>query len=110
MTKKIYQSIFTVALVVLLASIGLATGFLYSYFNKSQVNQLKAELSLVADTVNRVGVEYFDNFDSSVFRFTVVDANGTVLYDTQANPAEMENHADREEIAEAYKDGSGSDR
>ncbi|MBR5870084.1 MAG: two-component sensor histidine kinase, partial [Clostridia bacterium] len=108
MTKKIFQSIFTVALVVLLASIGLATGFLYSYFNKSQVNQLKAELSLVADTVNKVGVEYFENFDSSVFRFTVVDADGTVLYDTQANPAEMENHADREEIAEAYKDGSGS--
>ena len=108
MTKKIFQSIFTVALVVLLASIGLATGFLYSYFNKSQVNQLKAELSLVADTVNRVGVDYFENFDSSVFRFTVVDADGTVLYDTQANPADMENHANREEIAEAYKDGSGS--
>ncbi len=108
MTKKIFHSIFTVALVVLLASIGIATSFLYDYFNKSQISQLKAELSLVADTVNDVGVEYFENFNSSVFRFTVVDADGTVLYDTQAKPSEMENHADREEIAEAFKDGTGS--
>ena len=62
MSKKIFQSIFTVALVVLLASIGIATSFLYDYFNKAQVNQLKAELSLVADTVNEVGVEYFEKY------------------------------------------------
>ncbi len=108
MTKKIFRSIITVALVVLLASIAIATSFLYEYFNTSQVNQLKAELSLVADTVNNVGVESLENFDSSVFRFTVVDADGTVLYDTEANAAEMENHADREEIKEAFKDGKGS--
>ena len=108
MTKKIFHSIFTVALVVLLASIGIATSFLYDYFNSSQVSRLKAELSLVADTVNRVGVEYFENFDSTIFRFTVIDADGTVLYDTQANASEMENHAEREEIFEAFRDGSGS--
>ena len=108
MTKKIFQSIFIVALVVLLASIGIATSFLYDHFNTSQVKRLKAELSLVADTVNEVGVEYFENFDSTVFRFTVVDADGTVLYDTQVNASEMENHADREEIAEAFKSGTGS--
>ena len=95
-------------MVVLLASIGIATSFLYDYFNDSQVKQLKAELSLVADTVNEVGVEYFENFDSTVFRFTVVDTDGTVLYDTQAKPSEMDNHADREEIVEAFKDGKGS--
>ncbi len=108
MTRKIFHSIFTVALVVLLASIGLATSFLYDYFNKSQVSRLKAELSLVADTVNEIGTEYFERFNSSAFRFTVVDSDGTVLYDTQANPQEMENHAQREEIAEAFKEGSGS--
>ena len=95
-------------MVVLLASIGIATSFLYDYFNDSQVKQLKAELSLVADTVNEVGVEYFENFDSTVFRFTVVDTDGTVLYDTQAKPSEMDNHADREEIAEAMMNGTGS--
>lgn len=108
MRKKIFHSIFTVALVVLLASIGIATSFLYDHFNTSQQSQLQAELHLVADTVNEVGIEYFETFDSSVFRFTVVSADGTVLYDTQANASDMENHADREEIIEAFQCGKGS--
>lgn len=108
MRKKIFRSIFTVALVVLFSSIGIATSFLYNHFNTSQQSQLHTELMLVADTVNKVGVEYFETFDSSVFRFTVVDADGTVLYDTQANANEMENHADREEIVEAFQNGKGS--
>ncbi len=108
MRKKIFRSIFTVALVVLLASIGIATSFLYNHFNTSQQNQLQAELLLVADTVNEVGIEYFETFDSSIFRFTVIDADGNVLYDTQAIPNEMENHADREEIVEAFQSGKGS--
>ena len=108
MTKRIFRSIFTVALVVLLASIGIATSFLYGYFNTTQVKQLKAELALVANTVNEVGVEYFENFDSTIFRFTVIDADGDVLYDTQANAEEMENHAEREEVVECLEMGIGS--
>ena len=108
MTRKIFQSIFSVALVVLFASIGIATSFLYNYYNDSQIKRLKAELSLVADTVNEIGIEYFENFDSAMFRFTVVDTDGTVLYDTQADASEMDNHAEREEIAEAFKNGIGS--
>ncbi len=108
MTKKIFGSIILVALTVLLASIGMATSFLYEHFGKTQVKQLKAELALAADAVNEFGVAYFDNFASDVFRFTVVRADGTVLYDTKVNAAEMENHADREEIREAFRDGAGS--
>ena len=108
MTKKIFHAITTVALTVLLASLIVATTFLYGYFNQSQVSRLKAELSLVANTVNETGISYFDNFNSSVFRFTVIGPDGTVLYDTQADPAGMENHADREEIVEAFRDGKGS--
>lgn len=108
MTRKIFHSIFLVALAVLFASIGIATSFLYDYYNESQVKRLKAELSLVAETVNEIGVEYFENFNSTMFRFTVVDVDGTVLYDTQANAGEMDNHAEREEIAEAFMNGMGS--
>ncbi len=108
MTKKIFRSIIIVALTVLLASFVIAIGFLYDYFNRAQVSQLKAELSLVAAAMNDMDVEYFDNFDSNVFRFTVIDEDGTVLYDTEANAEEMENHVDREEIKEALRDGKGS--
>lgn len=107
MRKKIFHSIFTVAIVILFASIGIATSFLYNYFNDSQQNQLKSELHRVADTVNEVGIEYFEGFDSETFRFTVIDTNGDVLYDTQVNATEMENHSNREEIIEAFNSGEG---
>ena len=108
MTNKIFRSIVSVAMVVLVASLFIASSFLYDYFNRSQVNQLKEELTLVAENVNKVGTEYFENFDSSVFRFTLVSSDGSVLYDSQAKAGEMENHLEREEITEALKDGSGS--
>jgi len=108
MTKKVFRSIIIVALTVLFASLAIATSFLYEYFNTFQVNRLKTELSLVANAVNSVGTQYFENFDSDIYRFTVVDEDGTVLYDTKANPYEMENHAGREEITEALAGGVGS--
>lgn len=108
MTKKIFRSIVAVAMVVLVASLLIASSFLYDYFNRFQVSQLKEELSLVAENVDKVGAGYFDHFDSSIFRFTLVSPDGSVLYDSQAKASEMENHLEREEIREALKDGTGS--
>lgn len=108
MTGKIFRSITIVAMTVLLASLVLATSFLHSYFNQTQVDQLKEELSIVAGIVDNAGEEYFNNFNSSIFRFTLVSPEGEVLYDTQANQDEMDNHLKREEIAEALETGTGS--
>lgn len=108
MTKKIFRSIIVVAMIVLLAGLFIASTFFYDYFNKSQVSQLKEELSLVSTNVDKIGIEYFDNFNSPVFRFTLVDADGEVLYDSQATAEDMENHLDREEIREAFESGHGS--
>ena len=108
MKKRIFRSIIAVAMTVLIAGFVLAVSFLYGYFRDSQVTQLREELAIAALNVNRYGEEYFDGFDSSVFRFTLVAGDGTVLYDTQASAENMENHLDREEIKEAAESGRGS--
>jgi len=41
-------------------------------------------------------------------RMTVILPDGTVVGDSEAQPAEMENHGDRPEIRQALKGGSGS--
>ncbi len=109
MTKKIFRSIITVAMIVLLSSLSVAIAFVYEYFADSQVESLKKELTIVSKGVLEEGVAYFENFDSSVFRFTLVSSDGTVLYDSRANAAEMENHSNRAEIKKALAFGKGSD-
>ncbi|RGF93443.1 ATPase [Ruminococcus sp. AM54-1NS] len=40
-------------------------------------------------------------------RVTFIDAQGSVKYDSEADPAKMENHSDREEFKEATANGEG---
>src|SRR5438445_274065 len=42
-------------------------------------------------------------------RITVVRADGKVLVDTEANPAEMENHGSRKQVREAFSQCAGSE-
>ena len=107
MKKKIFRSIFLVAFVVLAACLLLITGALYSYFASEQSDQLYLQAELAARAVEGEGAEYFDGLDSSRLRLTWIAADGSVIYDTDAEAGEMENHADREEFREALATGHG---
>lgn len=108
MSKKIFRSIMAVSIIVLAASLFIATVFLHDFFTRSQTAQLKEQLALSARNTDRLGVAYFEGFESSVFRYTLVSADGSVLYDTQASADRMENHSERKEIADALRTGHGN--
>ena len=108
MTSKIFRSIFATSIVVLLATLVIITSFLYDYFTNIQINQLKDELSIASVGTEQSGEEYLSNLKSDNFRLTWVASDGTVLFDSQADKAVMDNHLDREEIAEAFETGKGS--
>lgn len=108
MSKKIFRSIISVAMIVLAASLLITNGFLYNYFNKTQVSRLQEELELASAGVEQMGVSYLESFKSDLFRFTLISADGIVLYDSEIKSADMENHLDREEIEQALKEGRGS--
>lgn len=107
MTKRIFRSIFTVAAVILLASFVLITGVLYEYFSNKQVDQLNMQTHLAAQGLEAAGEDYLSDMDISGCRLTWIAADGTVLYDSQAELSGMENHADREEVRQALKTGHG---
>ena len=108
MTSKIFHSTVFVAVVVLLCSLGIVMGVLYSHFTGVQVQQLKDELSLAVTGTEQYGNAFLENVEADRFRVTWIDADGTVLFDTQVDQTVMENHADREEIREALETGIGS--
>ena len=108
MTSKIFRSTVFVAVVVLLCSLGIVLGVLYNHFTGVQMEQLKDELSLVVAGTEQYGNEFLKKVEADRFRVTWIDIDGTVLFDTRVDESTMENHADREEIQEAFKRGSGS--
>lgn len=107
MTKKIFRSILLTSLAVMLISLSIAFGCLYYYFGNMQEQRLDSELSLAAAAVAENGSGYLERLESGNLRLTLVNADGTVLCDTDADAAAMENHAGRKEIREAFASGKG---
>ena len=109
MTRKIFRSILLAAAVALLASLATVMGILYPYFSDLQEGELGEELKLTASAVEQGGLDYLETLAPGTVRVTWVAGDGTVLYDSEADPASMENHASRREIRDALAYGQGSD-
>lgn len=107
MTKRIFRSIFSVSAVILVISIGLIMGLLYGHFGDQLEKELKQEAVYLAIVVENDGVESLNRLSKTGERVTLIDEDGTVLYDNKADAGTMENHQDREEVQAAQKSGEG---
>ena len=116
MTRKIFRSILMAAAAVLLVNLAVVTGCLYYYYQNVQENQMKDELVLASYAVESDGIKYLEKLPSNTYslsqtagyRFTWINQDGTVLFDTKTSADKMENHMDRAEIREAFSQGEGS--
>ena len=107
MTEKIFRSIILTAVIVLIGCFISVGTVQYGYFTNLQRQELTAELNLAAPSVERDGLDYLESLEDTASRVTWVAADGRVLFDSDASADEMDNHADRSEIAEALETGSG---
>lgn len=107
MTKRIFRATLLVGVAVLIASLTLVMGALYSYFGRVQESQLRDELSLAVVGVEQNGTDYLKQLRSDQYRITWLCADGAVLYDTQTDAESMENHAQRQEVQQALATGEG---
>ena len=107
MTEKIFRSIILTAVIVLIGCFIAVATVQYGYFTNLQRQELTAELNLAAPSVERDGLDYLESLEDTASRVTWVAADGRVLFDSDASADEMDNHADRSEIAEALETGSG---
>ena len=108
MTKRIFRSIFAVAAVVLLLSLGVVLGVLYNHYSDVQWQQLESELELTRLGLEASGQDYLASITAEDFRITWIGNDGGVLFDTQADAGAMDDHSQREEIikALAYEKGT----
>lgn len=107
MTKRIFRTIFIVAVGVFLASIVLFMTVLYDNFSAVGQSQLRAQIDLAAQGVVHEGIAYFDGLESKNYRITWIGTDGSVLYDSISEADSMENHFEREEVKEALANGYG---
>lgn len=85
------------------------TLYLQGNLADSTHEELREETDVVAAALNQASNDYvlLDQIELGDTRVTLVADDGTVLYDSDESPADMANHADRPEIAEALADGDG---
>lgn len=107
MTKKIFSSIMLTAACVLLASMITIVGFLRDYFGGIEESSLREELGMAAVGVEDEGTDYLAALPDGQRRFTWIAADGSVIYDTNADADSLENHSDREEFKAALETGAG---
>lgn len=108
MTKKIFRAICLVAALVLVGTTAILTCVLYGALQNQTVQILRNDAGFLAAALQNEGTGYFDSLTGQAARITLIEADGTVVYDNTADPTSMENHLDRDEIQAALKTGFGT--
>ena len=107
MRKKIFKNMCLLALVTILLSSLLVTIVYYANSDARMKSEVREETRFVRGAVELSGQDYLATVENTANRITLIDTDGTVLYDNQADPATMENHSNREEFQEASTAGAG---
>jgi len=107
MKRKINLRLTGIAILAILATLLLVVAVFYELFQKQILDDLRTySYVLKYSTEDRdIGDIIDSNMDS--LRITVIEADGTVIYDNYADPAKMNNHSDRPEVIAALKYGEG---
>lgn len=107
---RIFISVLLFALVILVAMSLVLTGLFYLFSSHEgeedlmrQTREAAAMLEQTANDEEAVG-ELSVQFDGDM-RYTLIDVEGEVLFDSDADETSMENHASRPEVLEARERG-----
>ncbi|MBR7132724.1 MAG: PAS domain-containing protein [Clostridia bacterium] len=106
MVTKIFKSILSTALIVLVVCLLFIIGTQYKLYADAQLATIERETyfaSLLLENGEKPAI-----FNDNELRVTVIDSGGNVTYDNMAQIGEMENHSDRVEFIKAMQEGKGS--
>lgn len=111
MRNKIFRNVSFYSLLFVVASFIVIALSSYRQMEDNMQQSVKNDTRYVVAALNNMGEDFLTQevANASTNRLTLVDVDGTVLYDSNKLVAEMENHEDRPEIYNAFQDGIGED-
>ena len=86
-----------------------ARAVMYGKYNHYMKQDVRNEAEYIRYAVENTGKEYLNKTtgDLTTSRITLAKPDGTILYDSEKDASDLENHKDRPEIIEAKKEGTG---
>lgn len=113
MRKKIQKTMILLISVTLIAAYILTIIFVYARVRSIAVDNIEKEAQCIAAGVQQEdnGAGYLKLLDEQKLniRVTLIQEDGNVLFDSDEDAAQLENHLHRPEVQKAIKDGSGLD-
>lgn len=109
MRKKIFRTVALTMAVIMAIAMVIVILIVNHHFITVEENRMDTEAQLAAEGVTYGGENYLKSLAPHSYRLTWIDQDGSVLYDSEADPATMENHKNRTEVKEAFTNGTGED-
>ena len=109
MKKKIYTRMTIISVIFTIITMIASVGIFYNMYRSQVMEDLKTHVHILKTT--EAVLEYIEkDFDPKIdnLRITVIDSDGKVEYDSNADIGSMDNHGNRPEVKQALKTGSGS--
>ncbi len=111
MTKRIFRAIVLTAMMAIILTALLLVSTVFNFFEGQTTDDICAEAKGIAAALGYVPEDeaYLRSLETD-HRITLISAGGEVLFDSSADEADMENHAQRPEIMAARASGEGESR
>jgi two-component system phosphate regulon sensor histidine kinase PhoR len=107
--KRIHSQFIGIAAVAIIATLLLSVWVFYDLFQDQVLSDLETYVNVVKDTISEDELsENSRRYEEADIRFTLIQPDGSVAYDSMVDSETMENHRERPEVAQAMKEGSGS--
>ncbi|OYO51111.1 hypothetical protein CG709_20075, partial [Lachnotalea glycerini] len=110
MRQKIFKSMGVLIAASLILSYVLMIGVMYQQLLTNMEKEVQREVTYLRSALDIAGVTYLENeiVKDASNRITLVDQDGTVLFDSMEDIKTLENHKDRPEIMDAFNKGEGT--
>ncbi|MDD6798081.1 MAG: ATP-binding protein [Bacteroides sp.] len=108
MKKKINKNLAVISLFAIFATVVISLSMFYQIFKAEISDNLQDLAYTLSDEDILVKMEEGNyNLQTDDVRVTLIDTDGSVLYDSQVEKSQLDNHAQRPEVVKALQYGTG---